>query len=803
MNASYVWLKSMVPGLADSAREIADRLAMLGAPVDAVVDIAGPLRDIRIARVLEARRHPNADRLSLCSVDAGTGEALRVVCGAPNVRAGACYPFVPAGGTLPGGITIRRSKIRGEVSNGMLCSPREIGLGRDHEGILELHGEFTPGASFTQQVGLDDWRIEIDVTPNRPDLLSHWGIARELSPDGEASMRLPSLPGAASRGPGDELRFASRRDRAGGPGLAIAIENADACPVYMGAILRGVKIGPSPEWLASRLRAIGARPINNVVDATNWVLFELGQPLHGFDLGRAGETIVVRSARPGESLTTLDGEKRILGSDVLVIADAKQPIALAGIMGGLDTEVTGATTDVLIECALFASSTIRAGRRRLGMSTDASYRFERGVDPDGMERAVRRAIDLIVAIAGGKAEPTVVVAGGGVSEPAIVELRCSRAEQVLGLPFTVAGIRALLEPIGFAVVAESGSSMRVRVPGHRRYDVSREDDLVEEVARRKGYDAFPDEVRPFRASSVPDHPMSILEDRLRDRLVARGLLENRGMPLVPETDGDVALLLPLATTESRLRRSLLPGLFRRLESNYNRGARDVRLFEIGTTFQPGGLEGRPLETNRLGLVLTGRRLPDHWTAASPAFDIWDLRGLLEELAADLGLGLEPDSPDAASPLAPVAAFRLASPDGAIIGVGGLVRDGLVDAPVWADPVFAAELHLLDGMAAHRHQEFSPLPAHPAIERDVALVVPAATTAGTIQQTIRDAGGTLLVSVAPFDVYTGEKLAPGTRSIAFRMRFRASDRTLTVDEVDTLVDRILERLRSEHHAERRG
>jgi phenylalanyl-tRNA synthetase beta chain len=803
MNASYAWLKSMVPALAGSPQEIADRLAMLGAPVDAVVDLGGPLRDILIARVLDARRHPNADRLSLCSVDAGTGEALSVVCGAPNVRAGAFYPFIPAGGTLPDGVTIRRSKIRGEVSNGMLCSPREIGLGRDHEGILELHGEFTPGASFTEQVGLDDWRIEIDVTPNRPDLLSHWGIARELSPDGEISLRLPPVPGLPVPGPTDALRFATGPRSAGEPGLAISIDNPDGCSIYMAAILRGVTIGPSPEWLASRLRAIGARPINNVVDATNWVLFELGQPLHGFDLGRAGQTIVVRSARPGETLTTLDGEKRSLDREILVIADAERPIALAGIMGGLDTEVTAATSDVLLECALFSPQVIRAGRRRLGMSTDASYRFERGVDPDTMERAVRRAIDLIRATAGGQAEPSVVVAGEGVPEPAVVGIRSQRAEQVLGQPFTVGAIRALLEPIGFATVAEHDASLDLRVPGHRRYDVSREVDLIEEVARRKGYDAFPDEVRAFRTSSVKDHPMSILEDRLRDRMVARGLLESRGMPLVAESDGDIELLLPLASTESRLRRSLLPGLFRRFETNYNRGARDIRLFEIGTAFQPGEPEGLPVETTRLALALGGRRAPDHWTAASPAFDIWDLRGLLEELATALALVLHAAEPEGSHPFVPSAAFRLATADGTVVGSGGCVRDGVIDAPVWADPVFAAEFRLLDGTTIRAIREVTALPAHPAVERDVALVVPVGIPAATIQQTIGEAGGALLVSVVPFDVYTGDRLAVGSRSIAFRMRFRADDRTLTVDEVDTLVDRILERLRSEHHAERRG
>ena len=800
MNLSYAWLRSLVPALSESPAALAGRLAMYGAPVDELVDLGGPLSDIVIARVLEVREHPNADRLKLCRVDAGMGEPLAVVCGANNVRADAWYPFIAAGGTLPDGMKIRRTKIRGEESNGMLCSARELGLGRDHDGILELHGEFETGQSFIRQVGLDDTRIAIDVTPNRGDLLSHYGVARELAPGGESSIELPPFPG------GDAL--ASMPFETGGAstqagGVHITLEDAAGCPRYTAAIIRGVRVGPSPEWLSARLRAVGVRPINNVVDATNWVLMELGQPLHAFDLDKLGTSVVVRRAKAGESLVTLDGATRKLTGAVLVIADAEKPVALAGLMGGQETEVTEATKDVLLECAHFDPKTVRAGRRLLSMNTDAAYRFERGVDPDGMERATRRAAALIVATAGGTAERAVSAdAGLADIEPLIV--RPSRVEQVLGVALDSSAIASLIEPIGFAT-EPAGGELRVRVPGHRRYDVSREVDLIEEIARRQGYDWFPADVRAFRASTVPDDPFADLEDRLRDRLVGLGFLESRGMPLVGAEHGDVPLLLPLASTESHLRRALLPGLTKRLESNFSRGARDVRLFEIGTAFAEGSDGGVPVETTRLAVLFTGARDPHHWTGESSPCDIWDLRGLLEELAAVLGGHVEPgEAPDAAGLIGmePATILRVRYGDARTAGAGGRISERAIDAPAWAAPVWAAEVILTAEMVGPQQIRARPLPAHPGVERDIALLVPASVTAGDIESTIRAAAGDLLESLAPFDVYEGPGLAQGQRSVAFRLRFRASDRTLTMEEVDARMTRILERLGSEHDVQQR-
>lgn len=798
MNISYRWLQALAPGLDASPVEVADRLAAYGAPADEIVDIAANLRDVVIARVVEARRHPNADRLSLCTVDAGGPEPLSVVCGAPNVKAGAFYPFAPVGAALPNGVKIRKAKIRGETSEGMLCSAAELGLGRDHSGILELRGTFVPGELFAGALGLDDARIVLDITPNRGDLLSHIGVARELA---GSDVRLPPLPGAGDAG----RRMAIEGDTAGT--IRIRIDDTDGCPRYLAAFIRGVKVGPSPAWLDARLRAIGQRPINNVVDATNYILHELGQPLHAFDAARlGGEQIIVRRAGAGEMLRTLDGIERKLDPSMLVIADGSVPVALAGIMGGQDSEVTDDTVDVLLECALFDPATTRRTRNALGLSTDASYRFERGVDPEGMETALRRAVDLIVAVAGGTADGAAHVGAEPRPRRTIV-LRESRVEQVLGVPFTTAQLAELLAPIGFDVDARDAESITVRVPGFRSYDVMREDDLVEEVARRHGYDEFPVELRPFRVGALEDHPVSRLEDRLRTLLVAEGFFETRSVPFVGEKEGDVALLLPLASNESRLRRTLLNTLIHRLEYNFARGIGDVRLFELGTVFAPGEPGELPREATHLGAVFTGARAPEHWSTRTEPFDVFDLKALGELLGDALELEMRQaeatDLPEPFRALLAAPLFALAAGDGEVVGAAGRLNPRAIDAPAWAGDTWAIELALRPEMLVRREFTLRPLPLYPGIQRDLALLVPVTIPAGDVEATIRESGGALLQDVAPFDLFVGRGIPDGTRSIAFRLHFRSPERTLTDDEVDQAVDRVLRALEQTHGVTRRA
>jgi phenylalanyl-tRNA synthetase beta chain len=784
MNISHHWLTSLAPGLSGTPREIADRLAMLGAPVDEIVDLGAELGDVVIARVEDVRPHPNADRLRICTVNAG-GDPLQVVCGAPNVQAGAFYPFASIGAVLPGGFGIKKAKLRGEVSEGMLCSPRELRLGRDHDGLMTLHGEWEPGAPFRETLALDDARLVVDVTANRGELLSHLGVARELAPDGEDGIRLPPFEGGFR----SSLDALPGRDEAEAGDLSVAIEDEDGCPRYMGAVVRGVRVGPSPEWLAGRLRAIGLRPINNVVDATNYVLHEMGQPLHAFDLHRLrGSRVAVRRARDGERLRTLDGEDRPLDADDLVIADGQGPIALAGVMGGEESEVGPQTTDLFLECALFDRRVVRRTARRLGLSTDASYRFERGVDPEGQPHALSRLVELITSVAGG-APAGAVDLGRRMHERLAVGLRPERVDALLGVTIPADEMRALLEPIGFEVDT-SPSPPRVLVPGFRP-DVTSEIDLIEEIARRRGYGSFPEVMRPYRPTAVPEDPSVAVARRLRALFVRHGFLEAASAAFGPETPGAVPLLNPLSAEEAFLRTALVPGLLRRVEHNFSHGVRDVRLFEIGAVFS-GGAGPKPDEEQRLAAVLTGSRAPRHWTGQAPDFDVWDLKGLMEALGDEI----------------PGAAVE--ARDGRLVLLAGNVETGgaemvsaaAIDAPAWAAPVFALEVRLPAHLADRREAHYRPLPVHPGSERDLALLVPASVTGSEVADTIRAHAGELLEAVEPFDVYEGQGVPEGMRSIAFRLRFRARERTLTDAEVDPALRAVLAALEERHGVRRR-
>ncbi|MGH7481829.1 MAG: phenylalanine--tRNA ligase subunit beta [Longimicrobiales bacterium] len=801
MNVSHEWLRSLVPGLSDSAERLADRLAAYGAPVDEVRPLAAGIGDVVVARVEAVEPHPNADRLSLCRVDAGTGDRLSVVCGAPNVRPGGYYPFAPVGASLPGDVKIRKAKIRGQASEGMLCSERELGLGRVHEGIMELAGEYTPGEPFVEALGLTDAVLVVDVTPNRPDLLSHIGIARELAPGGVGDLVLP--PPANGTESVTPLPIRRGQGSATAGDVSLMIDADAACPRYIGVLIRGVQVGPSPDWLASRLRAVGVRPINNVVDATNHVLQELGQPLHAFDYDTLeGGEIVVRTARSGERLRTLDGVDRALGTGTLVIADAESPVAIAGVMGGEATEVGPDTRNVLLECALFERAAVRAGARGHTLSTDASYRFERGVDPAGLERAVGRAAALILATAGGEIDGA-AEAWTETWTPPVVAVRPVRVARVLGVEIAAERITALLQPIGFEPLDSERDALRFRVPSYRAYDVEREVDLIEEVARRHGYEEFPQDMRPFRPTTVPDEPLDGLEERVRRLFEAHGFLEARTSPFAPGPEGEVELLLPLSSEESHLRAALLPGLLHRLEHNFRRGVRDVRLYEIGTAFAdvPGE---RPAETTRVAAIFAGARTPPHWSGQPEAFDLWDAKGLLADLAETLGLAAGSVRPGSDPPAALAAerAFSLVPENGAVVGHGGLVRPAVLDAPRWAGDVWGLEVLLDERFARSPLHAYRAVPELPGTERDLALLVPEGLAAADIESLIRTTAGPRLESVGVFDVYRGEGLREGYGSIAYRLVFRAPDRTLTDEEVDRDVDNVLRTLREKLGVERR-
>ena len=801
MDVSLAWLRDLAPGLEGSAEAIGERLALRGSPVEAITHLAAGLEDVIVGRVEEAGRHPNADRLSLCRVNDGTG-IRQVVCGAPNVRAGASYPFAPVGSTLPGGLTLRKARIRGEDSEGMLCSASELGLGTDHDGILELPGSPDPGTRLVDILGLEDVRLDVEVTSNRPDLLSHLGIAREVAPGGEGSLLLPDFPDAASP--------SFTPVRGAGPvssdGVSVRVDAPELCPRYLGAVIRGVRVGPSPAWLQNRLRAAGARPINNVVDATNYVLLELGQPLHAFDLDTlAGREIVVRRAHAGERLTTLDGVERTLTADMLAICDAERAVAVAGVMGGLETEVTDGTTTVLLECAQFSPPSVRSTRQALGMSTDASYRFERGVDPAGLERALERCAALIRTVAGGEDEVSVLDAHPRPWSPATVPLRLSRIERVLGVEFDEDSTRSLLVPLGFQVEDVTDGTLHVRVPGYRSWDVRREVDLIEEVARTHGYDRFPADLRGFRPSTVPDHPLFELEDRLRRALVARGMVELQTTPFTSE--GEVELPNPVSGEDRYLRPSLLATVLGRVDYNLSRGQRDLMVFEMANVFRsPTETGGLPMEEARLAAVITGARTPPHWSTPAEDCDLWDLKGWFAWLAAEVWPGAEivPCDGDGHRDLTHhLNAVYVAEIDGRILGVAGQIQDTSLEAPAWGGPLWGLEMILPARPEAAPTPEYRPLPAYPGTSRDLSLRVPAGITAEQVAEVVRGAAGSLLEDLRLLDVYEGAEVGTDARSLTWRMDFRSREGTLTDADVDPQVARVVARLREALGVEQRG
>ena len=800
MDISVNWLRALAPSIEGSADELANVLSARAVPVDRAELVGEELDDVVVARVVEVGKHPNADRLSLCRVDAGGGDLLEVVCGAPNVVEKAFYPFIPAGGTLPGGFKIERRKIRGQESNGMLCSEKELGLGRDASGIMRLGDDHTPGESFVEAFGLPDARLEVDLTPNRIDLACHAGVARELAPGGVNDLVLPAVGG-----PDWSPRWRSGEESAASGGVSVTIEDRDRCFRYLAAIVRGVTVGPSPEWLQARLRAAGSRPINNVVDSTNYVLLELNQPLHAFDLDRlAGPEIRVRAAR-NEPHTTLDGASHKLGPEVSVIADAERPVALAGVMGGADSEVSAETSDILIECAAFDPRHTRHTAGATGLATDASYRFERGIDESGMEGALRRCVELILATAGGVPDADAIRVGRAPTAVPPVRLRPSRVRAVLGLKLTGDQIADLIEPLGFEVtVGESGSeasaTLEVAVPGWRN-DVRTEVDLLEEVARRYGYESFPQEARAFRPSAVPDSPVWQRADRVRRTLASAGMLESRSSSFVPEsrTSGQPARLLkPLSEAESVLRTDIVPVLLGRVEHNWTRGHRNVRLYEIGSVFQattdaPGSRTGPDLpviEEIRVAFAMTGLSQPPHWSGSEGDLHLADLKGSLEDVVADLGLGeVRPGGSEELGDGLPIGwgwwlgeeSFCIFE-SGRLVGVAGRVRDDAMDAPVWAAPVYAAEFRL-DSVRLEDRRCYRDLPTFPAVTRDLALVLDRSVPAASVADTIRAAGPDTLESLVLFDVYESDKIEDGQRSLAWRLVFRASDRTLRDADVE--------------------
>ena len=788
MNVSIRWLEDFLRRPLEPT-DVAERLTMLGAPVDAIEPLHTDLGDIVVALVEEVRPHPNADRLRVCTVNDGAPERHSVVCGAANVTAGHKYPFARLGVTLPGGLKIGSRKIRGETSEGMLCSARELGLGQDHEGILELATSASPGTPLLKAVPLGDCRLVVDVGPNRPDLLGHKGIARELSASYGTPFRLPVIPRTTTI---DILPSQRSGTTAQAGNVTITIEDTESCPRFHGALVRGVRVGPSPEWLRRRLESVGVRSISNIVDATNWVMLELNQPMHAYDAAKLHwGKLIVRRAITGERLVTLDGVERTLTEEMVAIADPEGVIGIAGVMGGASTEVSNETQDVLLEGAYWDPARTRRTRRTLGLSTEASYRFERGIDRWNGAEAMRRCLEIVLATAGGEPMDAPVDLWPSPTNPPRIFLRAARVTQVLGVELPWAELEQHLVAIGATVVSKpEDGRIAVDVPGWRP-DLKSEIDLVEEIARIHGYDAFPSDLRHFRAGSLPDAPVEAVVSAVRRGMMAQGLYEVVSLPMGPADGGDsVRLVNPLSAEDNYLRRRLLPGLVRLVERNWANHVADVRLFEIGTAFSATPAGQRPAEERRVAAVLTGRREPPHWTGSNgESLDLWDLKGRLE---AAVALAI----PGAAIQVEGNA-WIVRDRTGRVVGEAGPLA---ADAPPWAAPLYGLEVAI--DPAPRRLAPFEPLPTTPASERVLALLVPDGTEVGRVADVIRGSGGELLEAVAVESDYRGTELPPATRSVAFRLTFRAPDRTLRDTEVDEAESRLLAALAADLGIRRR-
>ena len=818
MKVPLSWLKKYVP-ISISTDELAHRLTMAGTEVGQVQKIGADWdRDkVIVGRVVKVDSHPNADRLTLPTVDLGNGETMAVVCGAPNVAAGQKIAFAREGARLfsprSGELEpLKAARIRGVQSSGMVCSALELGLGEDHEGILVLDDEAPIGTPLADYLG--DAVLDLEVTPNRPDCLSVLGVAHEVAAITGERVTEPDLS-YAEDGPPIEGQ------------VKIEIADTELCNRYTASLITGVQIGPSPRWLQDALVAAGQRPINNVVDITNYVMLEYGQPLHAFDFDAVRErTIIVRAARPGEVLVTLDGERRVLSPPMLTIADGVDAVGLAGVIGGTNSEMHDGTTSVLLESANFDPVNTRRTAAELRLSTEASHRFERGIRAELAPLALRRATQLIVQLAGGIASQGIMDLYPGRQEQPSVKISRGRIKQVLGVDFSMAEVKSVLSSLGFepvrgrpeAKVTEDRSdkdALWLRVP-YWRSDIAIEDDLVEEVARIVGYDTVP---TTMMSTSIPHHqlqPMRELKEHLKDLLAASGMREIISYPVTNQealnrvgvasnSPQPLKIANPMSGDLEYLRTSLRYGVLEALSSNRHVSqSEDIRIFEIGRVFLPkDNARDRELPDEREMVVgvLSGPRFPASWQAPEGDLDFFDAKGILELTFGQIGvtIGYEPSSDPT---LHPGKAARLVSGDRALGIVGEVhprVLEGLDlgDSPV---ALFEVDLEALSQVVPQAGRRFHTISRYPESYRDVALLVDAGTPSARIQEII-DRHALVLRSGA-FDVYSGEGVSSGKKSVAFKVVFQSASSTLTADQVNGAMQEILDQLEREVGAELR-
>jgi phenylalanyl-tRNA synthetase beta chain len=792
MKFSENWLRELVQIQADRA-ELAHALTMAGLEVEALTPLGESLDGVLVAEIVAAEKHPEADRLQVCKVDAGTGELLQIVCGAPNARVGIKVPLATVGADLPGGIHIKAAKLRGVESFGMLCSAKELGIDNDASGLLELPSDAPLGQPLAAYLGLPDASIELKLTPNRPDCLGLTGLAHDVAALFGSQVNMPAHSDAA-------VASSARR--------GIRLQAGKDAPRYLGRIIEGIDpAARTPLWLAERLRRSGLRPISAVVDVTNYVMLELGQPMHAFDNDRLEGDLIVRHARDGEALKLLDGSEARLDSGFVLIADEHKALAVAGVMGGYDSRVTDATQNIFLEAAHFAPAAIMGRARKLGMHTDASHRFERGVDPALPRRALERATELLLAIAGGRAGPVLVAENpADLPKPASVKLRRQRLRRVLGVEVADTEVARIFTALGMQVAAiEEG--WQVTAPSSR-FDIEREEDLVEEVARIYGYDRIPTHT-PEGALALATEPEARLNElAVREQLAARGYYEAVNLAFVSQallqqwglTERLVPLANPLSADLAVMRPSLLPGLIEALSHNRARQQERVRLFELGRVFAAGD---PPVETPSLAIVACGSARAEQWGEPARPLDFFDLKGDLDALIA---WGGEPQrwavhADGLPAWLHPGRAARVTR-DGETAGYLGALHPRLAKQLDLGPDVHVLEL-ALEPLLGRRLPRAQAVPRFPAVRRDIAVDVPEQVSWSQIEQAVRATLGGTLAELRLFDRYSGKGVEAGRKSLAMGLILQDASRTLTDDDADRCVRNAVSALEAGCEAKLRG
>lgn len=823
MKVSLKWLSEYVEVPTD-LKAFCDRLDLTGTGVEGVERTGDMYDHVVTGKILEKQAHPDSDHMWVTKVDVGAAnvdkdgnpEPLQIVCGAQNFNQGDHVVVATIGAVLPGDFKIKKSKLRGVVSCGMNCSARELGIGSDHDGIMVLPEDAPIGMPLADYLKLSDTVLDLEITPNRPDCLSMVGMAREVG----------AMYAVDVKNPLDEME-AALQEGADLPAIdelaTVTVEDVDRCPRYTARVIKNVQVGPSPDWLAERVTAAGARSINNVVDVTNYILFLFGQPLHAFDYDKlVDETgkanVVVRAAKEGEKLLTLDGEERELTTDMTVIATPEKAVGLAGVMGGLDTEVTDETTTILLEAATFEPGRTSRTSRNLGLISESSMRYERRVDDVEIDRMSAAAAQLLAEVSGGTVVPGLIDVYNTKTEPEVLEFRIPRFQGMMGETIPRDFIVDMLQRLGCAVSEKDEQTLTV-VPPTFRPDLEREIDLYEEVLRLYGMDRIPSTLPggPGRVGIKTEAQRTM--DKINNTLRACGLnetmtysfadpheLEQLRMP----TEGmgiPVELLNPLNAEQSVMRQSIIPGLMRSVAYNQSRGVHNIQLYETGVVFF--GAEGRksPKERNRLAVVMAGAMSDPSWNQASVAFDFFDGKGVIESLMRELALAkprFKALSAEEAPHLQPGRAAQVLD-GGTVLGWIGEIHPLACDAYDVQAPVVAFELDL-DALikCARPARDYVDVPVFPAVTMDVAFVVDESVTHEQLSRCISSAGGKLLDKAQLFDVYRDkERLGAGKKSMAYALEYRAADRTLTTEEVDKQHARLIKKVCGATGAEVRG